>query len=195
MFGRSCRSWRRLDMMRSGVAIGFVVILGGILLVQAGSSYTRSHQFCTSCHVMDGVTKEWSESPHGLNARGLSATCADCHVPPGLIPELRMKLHSVPAELIPWLRGTDTPEKLEARRVELAEGVWEHLRETDSASCRRCHQMTEEVLNLQDTRAGSEHESGEKDGQTCIECHDDGIAHAPIPKEDDASGAEEDFTL
>jgi nitrate/TMAO reductase-like tetraheme cytochrome c subunit len=183
--------------VRSGLAIGLVFVLGGILAFQGVFSYTLSQQFCTSCHVMDGVTSEWRESPHGLNASGLTATCADCHVPPGVIPGFKMKLRSINKELIPWLRGINTPEKLEARREELAEGVWAHLRETDS-SCRSCHQMTPAVQELQDTRARSEHESGEKDGQTCIECHDDGIAHAPIQKPEDPSEAEwdtEDFTL
>lgn len=184
--------------MRSGLVIGLVVVLGGILAFQQVYSYTLSQQFCTSCHVMDGVAEEWRESSHGLNASGLSATCADCHVPPGLGPGLRMKLASIPNELIPWLRGIDTPEELEARRSSLANGVWEHLRATDSASCRSCHQMTAAVLALQETRARTEHESGEEDGQTCIECHDDGIAHAPITKEEGPSEAEwdtEDFTL
>jgi len=186
--------------LRSALLLGSAVLLGfaaaaafeGVLQV------TGSQAFCTSCHVMAGVEREWSESVHGRNASGFKATCADCHVGPGRVAEVKAKVHAIRAELIPWLGGVRRPEQIEEKRLALAERVWQHLRETDSASCRSCHEMTEQDLALQETRARAEHVDAAKQGQTCIECHDDGVAHKKVEKPEPEGGdawKDEDFDL
>jgi nitrate/TMAO reductase-like tetraheme cytochrome c subunit len=180
--------------------LGSAVLLGfaGAIAIEGTFQYTKSQSFCTSCHVMSGVEHEWTESVHGRNAKGIEVGCADCHVPPGRVAEARAKLHAIHAELLPWLGGVRRPEQIEERRLVLAERVWEHLRETDSAACRSCHRMSPEALALQETRARAEHLDAAKAGQTCIECHDDGIAHSKLEKPEPGGGDEwkdEDFDL
>ena len=170
----------------------------GAVAIEGSFQYAQSQTFCTSCHVMSGVEREWSESVHGRNANGIKVGCADCHVAPGRMAEVRAKVHAIRAELIPWLGGVRRPEQIEEKRLVLAERVWEHLRETDSASCRSCHRMTQEDLALQETRARAEHLDGAKQGQTCIECHDDGVAHKKLENPEPEGGNEwkdEDFDL
>jgi nitrate/TMAO reductase-like tetraheme cytochrome c subunit len=149
---------------------------------EVGFQYTKSQAFCTSCHVMAGVEREWRESSHGTNPLGIRATCADCHIGPGRVAEVRAKVRAVHAELIPWILGVRTPDQIEKKRLELAERVWQKMRETDSVACRHCHAMDAADLALQEQRARAEHEDAMKQGQTCIECHDDGVAHKKVEK-------------
>jgi nitrate/TMAO reductase-like tetraheme cytochrome c subunit len=181
----------------ASAAIGALAGVGLAAAVAASFSFTSSSPFCGSCHVMSAVTSEWRDSAHYLNRSGMRAGCADCHIAPGPLALAGSKLHSLRAELLPWLRGLDTPEELEPRRELLAERVWSHLRETDSAACRACHAMPAEVLALQTPRAREMHADGEQDGQTCIDCHDDGIAHRPVKKAKPEEGEwkPEDFEL
>jgi nitrate/TMAO reductase-like tetraheme cytochrome c subunit len=144
---------------------------------------------------MQDVFEEWRASPHFLNPAGMRVGCADCHIAPGAVALVESKLRALHAELLPWLRGLDTPEELEPRRELLAERVWSHLRESDSAPCRSCHQTAPEVLALQAPRARELHASGEAEGKTCIDCHDDGIAHRQKPKLEEGEWKPEDFEL
>ena len=70
----------------------------------------------------------------------------------------------------------NTPEKFEARRLHLAERVWESMRATDSRECRNCHAFSSMDLSEQDRYARKRHERALAKGETCIDCHD-GIAH------------------
>jgi cytochrome c-type protein NapC len=80
-----------------------------------------------------------------------------------------------------WATGRmSKPEQLKANRVELAQRVWDEMRSRDSAECRNCHKMEAMDLSLQTRRAAEEHRDAEKDGKTCIDCHNDGVAHAPV---------------
>lgn len=164
------------------LAGGALLGIGLVAAVEGVFQYTTSQTFCTSCHVMDGIHQEWAESPHGRNALGIEVTCAQCHIAPGRIAEARAKVRAIHAELIPWLSGVRTPKQIEEKRLVLAQRVWKHLRETDSSSCRSCHRMNEADLALQTTRARAEHQDAAQQGQTCIECHDKGVAHHRVEK-------------
>jgi nitrate/TMAO reductase-like tetraheme cytochrome c subunit len=185
--------------MRSGLALALALLVGFLVAAAAEGvfRYTESQTFCTSCHVMDGVTREFRESAHGRNALGIKATCANCHVGHGYVAGVRAKVRSIHAELIPWLSGVRTPEQIEEKRLELAQRVWDRLRATDSASCRSCHAMTDADLALQETRARAEHRDGAAEGQTCIDCHDDGIAHKKVakPEPEGDEWKQDDFEL
>lgn len=184
----------QFTLIGSGVLFGFLACLA----LAATLDRFESDAFCTSCHVMDGVAREWRESVHQVNASGLKAGCADCHVPPGVVWKVRSKLHALHAEVWPWLRGVDTPEELDARRTVLAEAVWEHLRVTDSAACRSCHAMSAADLDLQTPRGRAQHRDAEAEGESCIDCHDDGIAHRPIEgpgSQKEEEWDSEDFSL
>ncbi len=138
---------------------------------------TNRLEFCISCHEMETtVYQEYRQSGHYTNASGVQAVCADCHVPKEWGRKLARKIKAS-KELFAWMVGTiDTPEKFEARRLELAERVWASMRESDSRECRNCHGFSNMDLADQGRFAARVHAYGIEDGQTCIDCHK-GITH------------------
>jgi cytochrome c-type protein NapC len=155
---------------------------------------TNTQSFCTSCHQMDIVTAEYEQTTHFRNASGVQASCADCHVPKPLLPQLKRKLEAS-NDLYHTLLGTiDSKEQFEARRLVLAERVWQRMQDDDSASCRHCHQYNAMQLNQQKTRARVQHLSAIKNKETCIDCHK-GIAHKAVHKQRQELQTDEDFIL
>ncbi len=74
--------------------------------------------------------------------------------------------------------SVDTPEKFEAKRLDLAERVWEKMIATDSRECRNCHSYESMDFHKQERRSAEKMQKviEKKTGETCIECHK-GIAH------------------
>ncbi len=155
------------------IAIG-VFFWGGFNTVMEA---TNRLEFCISCHEMEAtVYQEYRQSAHYINASGVQAVCADCHVPKEWTRKLVRKIKAS-KELFGWMVGTiDTPEKFEARRLELAERVWASMQESDSRECRNCHGFSNMDLPDQGLFAARVHAYGIEDGQTCIDCHK-GITH------------------
>jgi nitrate/TMAO reductase-like tetraheme cytochrome c subunit len=166
-----------------GIPIGGFLMFGAGIIFWGGFNtavhLTNSLRFCTSCHEMETVYEEYKESPHYKNASGVRAICPDCHVPREWGPMMAVKLRATINELPKKIMGTiDTPEKFEARRLELAKHVWKRMKETDSRECRNCHSFGAMELELQDKSARKKHipERALEKGETCIDCHK-GIAH------------------
>ena len=139
---------------------------------------TNSMGFCTSCHEMTPVYEEYKASVYYKNAAGVRAICSDCHVPREWWPKMVRKVQAT-NELYHKIVGTiDTPEKFEAKRLEMAEHVWESMRATDSRECRNCHSFESMDFHKQERRAAEKMQKvvDKKTGETCIECHK-GIAH------------------
>ncbi len=152
---------------------------------------TNSLEFCISCHEMrDTVYVEYKESSHYQNASGVRAICSDCHVPHEWGPKVVRKIQAS-GEVWGKLTGViDTPEKFEAKRLELATHVWETMKANDSRECRNCHSFEAMDFEHQSIRAREKMEpvsTGEYlgDGSTCIDCHK-GIAHKlpHVPRDD-----------
>ena len=166
-----------------GIPIGgFLMFVAGIIFwggFNTAMHLTNSIWFCTSCHEMEMVYEEYMETPHYKNASGVRAICPDCHVPKEWGPMMVVKIRATINELPKKILGTiDTPEKFEARRLELAKHVWERMKKTDSRECRNCHDFGSMELDLQDKSARKKHipERVLEKGETCIDCHK-GIAH------------------
>jgi len=86
-------------------------------------------------------------------------------------------------EVLHKVLGTiDTPEKFNAKRLELAKHEWERMRKTDSRECRNCHNYKYFDYTIQGRRSGRMHQEGFEEGKTCIDCHK-GIAHSLPPVE------------
>jgi len=157
-----------------GAACG-ILFWGGLHTVV---EQTNSMAFCTSCHEMEQVYKEYKNSVHFKNAAGVRAICSDCHVPREWLPKMMRKIQAT-NELYHKLVGTiDTPEKFEANRLVMAERVWETMRATDSRECRNCHSFESMDFHKQERRAAEKMQKvvDKQTGETCIECHK-GIAH------------------
>jgi cytochrome c-type protein NapC len=166
--------WSMATLLVGGFAAGIVFWGGFNTVVEA----TNREQFCISCHEMrDNVYKEYANNTiHYTNRTGVRAVCADCHVPKEWGPKMLRKVQAS-RELWGKLTGTiDTREEFVAKRLELAEREWARMKANDSLECRNCHSHASMNVDVQKQRARRQHELGQKNGETCIDCHK-GIAH------------------
>ncbi len=139
--------------------------------------YTNTLEFCISCHEMEQtVYQEYKQSVHYQNRTGVRVICSDCHVPKDWTLKLQRKIHAT-RELYYWMTGSiDTPEKFEAKRLELAQRVWESMAQSDSRECRNCHDYSAMRFDWQSENSQETHPDAMEEGDTCIDCHK-GIAH------------------
>ena len=166
-------------LFAAGTLFGIIFWGGFHTVIEA----TNSMEFCISCQEMEQtVYQEYKQSIHYKNASGVRATCSDCHVPRPWLPKMIRKFQAS-NELYHKLIGSiDTPEKFEEKRLQLAEHVWETMKESDSRECRNCHSFEYMDFHKQERRSAEKmQESIKKNkGETCIDCHK-GIAHK-LPK-------------
>ena len=154
---------------------GGIIFWGGFNTVVEA---TNTEAFCISCHEMrDNVYKEYAQNTiHYSNRTGVRATCPDCHVPREWTHKMIRKVKAS-NELWGKLVGSiDTPEKFEAKRLELARHEWARMKASDSRECRNCHSLESMNTENQKQRAKKQHELAQKNKDTCIDCHK-GIAH------------------
>ncbi|NIR32308.1 MAG: hypothetical protein GWN84_24010 [Gammaproteobacteria bacterium] len=190
-----------MKIPRKGAILVFLLGgLAGVVFSGAFASfvqYSNTMEFCISCHVMEAtVYQELKKTKHYENQSGVRAKCADCHVPHGNWVATLVRKVRATKEL--WYNTTglvNTPEELEAKRLELAESVWASMQANDSRECRNCH--TREAMNIaaQTKRAQVKHEEARDEGKTCIDCHK-GLVHKPVHEElEEEEPPPEDFTL
>jgi cytochrome c-type protein NapC len=148
-----------------------------------GMEQTNSLEFCTSCHEMrDTVFQEYKETIHYKNRSGVRAGCPDCHVPKDWAHKFMRKVQASNELYSKFVTGSvETPEKFESKRMEMAQHVWDAMKETDSRECRNCHSWDAMDPHKQAARGRKKMEIGQKEGKTCIDCHK-GIAHL-LPQE------------
>ena len=154
--------------------IGGIVFWGGF---NTAMEATNSLEFCIGCHEMrDTVYQEYKKTIHYANRTGVRAICSDCHVPKDWTHKMIRKIQAS-GEVWGKITGTiDTPEKFEAKRLQLAENEWARMKKSDSRECRNCHTFEGMSFDAQKDRSKKQHEIGRKDNKTCIDCHK-GIAH------------------
>lgn len=139
--------------------------------------------FCISCHEMEeNVYKEYKGTIHDANRSGVRAGCPDCHVPRPWYYKMKRKLQASNELLHKVIGSVDTPEKFDAKRMQLAKKEWARLKASDSRECRNCHEISTMDPATQKPRARKQHYNAMKDGLTCIDCHK-GIAHKKIHKQ------------
>ncbi len=174
-------------LLSVGVFFG-IIFWGGF---NTAMEATNTLEFCVSCHEMrDTVYQEYQTSIHFRNASGVRAICSDCHVPHEWIPKFVRKVQAT-NELWHAMLGTiNTPEKFEAKRLELATHVWDSMKANDSHECRNCHSFDAMAFDHQRARSRETMEpvamgTDLSKGSTCIDCHK-GIAHKlPVVERDD----------
>ena len=157
---------------------------------------TNTLEFCISCHEMkDNVYQEYMKSTHYNNRTGVRAMCSDCHVPRPWVHKVVRKIKASNEVIYTILGSIDTPEKFNAKRMELASHVWQEMKDTDSRECRNCHSFNAMEIGLQQNRSGLVHKYSEPRGKTCIDCHK-GIAHQ-LPENVDVykGGNDEDHSF
>ncbi len=180
---------RRLTLI-SGLVI-FVLGLVAAGLFNMGLAYTNRMEFCTSCHSMQTNLREYKETIHYKNRVGVRATCHDCHVPHDFLPLMKAKIMAAKDVWGELTGELDTPEKYEAHRWEMANIVWKKLKDSNSATCRSCHDFKAMDFSEQDRSARKRHARAEERGETCIDCHT-GIAHEEPEEPEDAEESDDD---
>ncbi|MBM3556403.1 MAG: Denitrification system component NirT [Alphaproteobacteria bacterium] len=180
-------SWSALWRPARQTSLGLLLVAGIALGIVGWGGFnwalelTNTQAFCVSCHEMErNVFREYTGTVHDSNPSGVRATCADCHVPKEWVHKVVRKIQAT-NELYHHLLGTiDTREKFEAKRITLANNVWEQMKKTDSRECRNCHGFGAMDFTRQSPRARTRHTEAEEQGRTCIDCHK-GVAHQ-LPK-------------
>ncbi len=164
-----------------GAAIFFMMI--GVILwggFNTGMEATNTMDFCISCHEMEeNVYEEYKGTIHDANRSGVRAGCPDCHVPRPWFYKIKRKLQASNELFHKALGSIDTPEKFNAKRLELAKNEWKRMKASDSRECRNCHEISTMDPEAQKPRARKQHYNAMKTGQTCIDCHK-GIAHKKV---------------
>ena len=161
----------------AAIFVAGIVFWGGF---NTAMEATNTMEFCISCHEMKNtVYQEYTKTIHFENRTGVRAVCSDCHVPKDWVHKMMRKVQAS-GELYHKLVGTvDTPEKFEAHRLDLAKRVWATMKANDSQECRNCHSFASMSQEAQKSTAWRRHQTAQKKGQTCIDCHK-GIAHKDI---------------
>ena len=154
------RYWRLLTTPAGKIAMGTILAFGFIAGVvfhgsfNAGMSASSTEAFCIGCHEMeDNVYEEYKTTIHYSNRTGVTAECADCHLPKEWIPKMTRKLLAS-KELYGKLTGKiDTREKFQEHRREMAEREWARMKANDSQECRNCHNFDNMDFTEQSSRA------------------------------------------
>ena len=162
----------------TALIFGAGVVFAGVFNVAL--DYTNTTEFCTSCHSMQTNLDELQKKKHWKNLSGVHAGCADCHVPKPIGPKLVAKVMAAKDVFHEILGTINTPEKYEARRLEMAQAVWAKMKASNSRECRNCHAFEHMDTDEQDKFARRKHTRATERGQTCIDCHK-GVAHT-LPK-------------
>lgn len=159
--------------------VGGVLFWGGF---HTAMEATNSLEFCTGCHTMlDNSFKEYKTTVHYANRSGVRAVCSDCHVPRDWSHKVMAKI-GASSDVYHELMGTvSTPEKFEARRMQMAQHQWDKMKASDSRECRNCHSFDAMSPDVQKKSVYDKHVAARQSGKTCIDCHK-GVAHQ-LPKE------------
>jgi cytochrome c-type protein NapC len=156
----------------AGVLLGLAIAVG----FDQTMSFTNTERFCLSCHNHAIPDEEYKLSKHFSNRSGVSATCADCHVPHGFSPKIIRKIAASKEVLGHFTGVINTNEKYMAHREEMKRHEIDRLVANDSQECRYCHNEVRMDFSSQSRKARKEHKDDE--GKTCIECHS-GLVHTP----------------
>ncbi|MEW7977667.1 MAG: NapC/NirT family cytochrome c [Candidatus Sedimenticola endophacoides] len=162
------------------------LVLGGfsgvglVLFLIEFDHLTSTEAFCTSCHSMELVAEPYRKSSHYLPDSGVRAHCGHCHVSEGVIAATLD--HIVGAgDLFNQLFGADydDPAVNALHLPEMAFRARAWFRETDSATCRRCHDQGAIMGERPDTWQIHQEDAR---GKTCIDCHQN-LVHRKVPSE------------
>ncbi|MFZ1773885.1 MAG: NapC/NirT family cytochrome c [Rhizobiaceae bacterium] len=185
-------AWRWFTRPAALIGQGVLLTIGlfaGIIFwggFNTAMEATNTLEFCVSCHEMrDTVYVEYQSSIHYKNASGVRAVCSDCHVPHAWGPKMIRKVQASGEVWHKLIGSINTPEKFEAKRLQLATHVWETMKANDSRECRNCHSFDAMDFTHQRQRSREKMEpvalgTNLSEGSTCIDCHK-GIAHK-MPK-------------
>jgi nitrate/TMAO reductase-like tetraheme cytochrome c subunit len=175
------RLWKRpRQRWLLGIPIGgFIALAAGAVAIvgfHGALEFTNRNEFCYGCHIgRDTIVEEYEASIHFNNRTGVSAQCADCHVPEPFFDKMIVKVKAT-ADIYYQLMETVTLENFESERLRLAQHVWRDMAASNSRECRSCHDPASWNLEAQPIRVKTNHSKMLKQQMNCIDCHQ-GVAH------------------
>lgn len=145
-------------------ALFVVMVMSGFYsFVHWSVGFTSSVSFCIQCHEMAAAYRDWQTSSHNDNGIGVVADCTDCHLPPGFVPKITVKIYYGIKDSYAHYFGTDG----NLDRKKLAEMA---RRNISDDSCLKCHKnLYPSTLPRGGFIAHSAVDRGEK--RKCISCH------------------------
>lgn len=165
------------------VAGGFGGILFMTFLIEF-DRFTSSNAFCTGCHSMSYAQEYYEKSVHFDSASGVRAECGHCHVSEGVIAatwDHAVGTKDLIRQIFGKILGPDYDDPV-INAVHLPEAAFasrQWFRDTDSATCKRCHLLEAVQGKRADTAQIHREETADK---TCIDCHYN-LVHRPVPDE------------
>lgn len=168
-------------MLLAGV-VGAVIAVAAVLANEQVDRYTSTDTFCgTSCHSMEAHVASnpvYLESAHRTAASGVRAGCADCHIPHGIVAGTWAHVKGGVKDIISETMNDFSQQEVWDRgRAERAYQVRSWLLDTDSATCRTCHE--EAAIKPERKRGQRQHADARERGLTCIGCHYN-LVHAEV---------------
>ncbi|MDR9827702.1 pentaheme c-type cytochrome TorC [Vibrio sp. FNV 38] len=175
--------WRTMTRPAVHISLG-VLTLGGFIAgvifwggFNTALEVTNTEEFCVSCHTMsENVYVELQETVHWKNNSGVRATCPDCHVPHNWTDKIARKMQASKEVFAQIFGDLDTPEKFEARRLDLARHEWDRFSANGSLECKNCHNYDSMDFEQMSPTARIQMSSAAERDQSCVDCHK-GIAH------------------
>ncbi|BDQ67209.1 pentaheme c-type cytochrome TorC [Shewanella xiamenensis] len=175
--------WRTLNKPTKALTLGAVSISAFIMGIIFWGGFntaleaTNTEAFCISCHSMESKPyQELQETVHWSNHSGVRATCPDCHVPHNWSRKIARKMEAS-HDVWGWLFNTvNTPEKFEAKRLEMASREWKRFDRDNSLACKNCHNYNSMKWESMSPLAQKQMKRAAEIDQSCIDCHK-GIAH------------------
>lgn len=181
---------RTIMLLAGGALVGAIGVIGFNWSLAA----TSTDEFCLSCHNHAIPYAAHQKTVHYTNEYGVTAGCSDCHIQHDFIPKMKRKIEAS-REVWGHLTGViDTDEKYLAHQPVMKERELARFRESDSATCRSCHDVGRMDLAAQSPKARRAHEKlGQPGGKTCVDCHEDAGHAAPEVAEAEGEGESFDF--
>lgn len=159
---------------------GVFTLLILLTLIHAFDEFSRTEAFCTSCHSMEPMGKEYRTSVHYESRSGVRARCGDCHVSEGTLEALWEHFTAASMVLSEILHDFSDPVETEKRRPEMAFKARKWFKKTGARTCRKCH-VYEAILG---SRPGIDdvHSPENREDKSCVECHMN-LVHRKVPGE------------
>lgn len=161
--------------------IGVFVLLVIQMAVHGFDEFSRTEPFCTSCHSMNLMGKEYRESIHFSSRSGVRARCGDCHVSKGTLSALWEHFTAASMVFSEVVHDFSDPVATEKARPDMAFKARKWFRKTGSATCRNCHVLDAIMGSRPGIGAVHIDDARKKDGN-CIECHMN-LVHRYVPGE------------
>jgi len=159
---------------------GFFTLMLLIFLLRTFDDFSRTIGFCSYCHSMKLMEKEYKESVHYESASGVRAQCGDCHVSQNLLPALWEHLWAATMVFDELIHDYEDPVITEKHRPEWAFKARRWFKKTGAKTCQKCHVLPA----IRGSRPGIDdvHSPDNTEGKSCVECHVN-LVHRKVPGE------------